>query len=58
MSDEQYEVCSKFMISIIGLFLGPAIFMWIWNWQFSDWYVFEYWPVFWLSLALSSLIRS
>ena len=42
-------------VSGLYLFLCPAIFMWIWNWQFGEIYTFTYWPAFWLAIALGFL---
>ena len=44
------------LIAVLAvMFLGPALFMLIWNWQFSDIYVLSYWQVFWLGIAIKFL---
>ena len=44
------------VLTLIALaFIGPALFIWIWNTHFSNWYVFTYWEAFWLAVALKFL---
>ena len=53
---DKEEVIGKVLGGLILIFLGPALFRWIWNWQFSDIYVFTYWQVFWLGMGISCLL--
>ena len=55
MSDKELEAITKLLVATIFIFLGPLIFVWIWNANFSDWYVFTYWRAFWLAVALKFL---
>ena len=45
------------VILTVGLFLAPSVFMWIWNWQFGDIYVFSFWKAFWLAIAVRMLLQ-
>jgi len=53
MNDD--EVLAKLVALLLLIFVGPAIFRWIWNWQFADIYVFTYWQAFWLAVAVGFL---
>ena len=41
----------------VELFLWPALFRLIWNWQFSDLYIFSYWQAFWFAMAIKFVVR-
>lgn len=56
MDMDSNETTTKLLAGLVMMFLGPALFMWIWNWQFGDWYIFTYWQAFWLGMAIRLLL--
>lgn len=53
--DHEVNCAVRLLAWLVLLFLGPALFMYIWNWQFSDIYIFTYWQAWWLGMAISFL---